>query len=145
MLQKKGVIALKRLTSILILSLFFLISGCGIFGSDDDGNPLAGEVSFTIEGEPGTTAFMAHSYSEGLEFFGETLGTIEIPSSGVYSQDLESGDFDAYQVSATVADPDVTITLRLKSNGDVLDETSEREEEGFFIAQYGEFPDFDFE
>jgi hypothetical protein len=130
------------LSVIVIASFLFTAAGCGIFGSDDD-DPLSGDISYEMEGEPGTTAFMAHSYAEGLEFHGSTLGSREIPSTGVFSEDLESGSFDAYQVSATPSDPDTEITLRLLSNGNVLDETSELTEEGFLIVEYGEFPDFE--
>lgn len=135
----------KSLSAIVIISFLIATSGCGIFGSDDDDGTISGDISYEMEGEPGTSAFMAHSFAEGMTWEGSTLGSREIPSTGVYSEELESGTFDAYQVSATVADPDAQITLRLYSNGDLMDETSERNEDGFFIVEYGEFPDFEWE
>ena len=133
-----------RIFPVLLISCSLIVAGCGIFGSDD-GNPLAGDLSYSIEGTPGTSVFLATSHSEGMNFEGQTIGSREIPSSGVFSEELDGGDFDAYQISGSIGDPDDTITLRLLSNGDVLDETSERDENELFVVKYGEFPDFGFE
>lgn len=127
-----------------LLTVGLLFAGCGIFDSDDS-NPLESDLSFEMEGEPGTTAFLAVSHSQGMEFSGQTIGSREIPESGVFSEALEGGDFDAYQVSATPSNPDAEFTLRLISDGDVLDVADEPEEEGFYVVQYGEFPDFGLE
>ncbi len=128
-----------------IIALLFaslVLAGCS---SDDDGNPLAGDLAFQIEGEPGVTAFMAISYSTGLEFHGETIDFREIPEDGFYMEELDGGDFDAYQVSANPGDADVDFTLRLLSDGDVLDEASQPDEGSIYTVQYGEFPDFGLE
>ena len=126
---------------IALLFTSLIIIGC----SDDNGNPLAGDLAFQIEGEPGVTAFMAISYSTGLEFHGETIDFREIPEDGFYMEELEGGDYDAYQVSANPGDADVDFTLRLVSDGDVLDEATEPDEGSIYTVQYGEFPDFGLE
>lgn len=122
-----------------LLLLVFLFTAC----SDDTSDPLAGDLSFQIEGEPGVSAFMAISHSRGLTFDGKTIGSREIPEDGFYSEDLENGEYDAYQISASIADSDANFTLRLVSNGDIIDEATEPEEEGYFLVKVGEFPDFD--
>ncbi len=125
-----------------LVGLAFLVSGCGIFGGDDDVDPLHGDLAFEIEGEPGTSAFIAISWSTGpMEFSGETLGSYTIPENGRLVEDLENGQYEAYQVSASVSH-EAPLTLRLISDGDILDETSEIEEEGYYLVKYGEFPDF---
>lgn len=126
-------------TTLPLLLLVFLFTAC----SDDSSDPLAGDLSFQIEGEPGVSAFMAISHSRGLTFDGKTIGSREIPEDGFYSEDLENGEYDAYQISASIADSDANFTLRLVSNGDIIDEATEPEEEGYFLVKVGEFPDFD--
>lgn len=122
-----------------IFLVAIVLTGC----SDDNGNPLAGDLSFQIEGTPGVSAFMAISHSQGLNFEGQTIGSREIPEEGFYSEDLEGGDFDAYQISASIADSDADFTLRLISDGDILDEASEENEDGLYLVKVGEFPDLE--
>lgn len=128
---------LKLIASFLFVAI--LVTAC----SDDTSDPLAGDLSFQIEGEPGVSAFIAISYSQGLSFEGETIGSREIPEEGFYSEELENGDYDAYQISASIADPDRNFTLRLISDGEILDETSSPNEDGLYIVQEGDFPDFE--
>lgn len=135
--NKQPLQILKIAVSILLIALLF--TAC----SDDDTDPLAGDLSFQIEGEPGVSAFMAVSHSQGLNFEGETIGSRTIPEDGFLSEDLENGDFDAYQISASIAEDDVDFTLRLISDGDILDEASEPNEDGLYLVKVGEFPDFE--
>ena len=137
---QRGIFSIRFISVItILLTAGFILSAC----SDDTSDPLAGDLSFQLEGEPGVSAFMAVSNSQGMTFDGQTIGSREIPEDGFYSEDLENGDYDAFQISASIADTDVDFTLRLISDGDILDETSSPNEDGIYIVQEGEFPDFE--
>lgn len=126
--------------SILVISLIF--SGCGIFGSDDDVS-LNGDLSYEVEGTEGSSVFLSKNSYIGTSAQFETLGGVQIPSSGIASGDLEDGDYDGYQLSASgFSDETPSITLRLLSDGETLGETSTPDENGIYTVEVGEIPDF---
>ena len=96
-----------------------------------------------VEGSEGETVFLSYNAytSDGGTF--ETLGQVTIPSLGSVEGDLNDGDFSGYQLSASpIGGEDPNITLTLLSDGEVLGETSEANNEGIFTVEVGEIPDF---
>lgn len=130
--------------STLVLTL--LLAGCGIFGSDDDVS-LDGDLSYEVHGSEGQSVFLSSNSYSGTTASYETVGSVTIPESGVASGDLEDGDYDGYQLAASgISGEEPSITLRLLSDGEVLGETSSPTEDGIYMVEVGDIPDFgDFE
>lgn len=121
--------------------LTLLVSGCGIFGSDEAS--LDGDLSYEVEGSEGDTVFLSKNSYIGTSAAFETLTTVQIPASGVVSGDLEDGNYDGYQLQASpYGDNNLSITLRLLSDGDVLGEEDTPNEHGIYVVEVGDIPDF---
>ncbi len=131
----------KYLSVISTVILTLLLSGCGIFGSDDAS--LDGDLSYEVEGSEGDTVFLSKNSYIGTSGEFETLANVQIPESGIASGDLEDGNYDGYQLHASpVGGENPTITLRLLSDGDVLGEEDTPTEDGIYIVEVGDIPDF---
>lgn len=129
----------RSILSVVIISL--TLSGCGIFGSDDVS--LNGDLSYEVEGTEGSSVFLSKNSYIGTNAQFETLGGIQIPSTGIASGDLEDGDYDGYQLSASgFSGESSSITLRLLSDGEILGETNTPDENGIYMVEVGEIPDY---
>jgi len=116
--------------------LLFVISGCG----DDSSNSasLDGDLSFEVTGDAGTSFVMSRTQVTGDGANFSTIGTVVSPDEG----DLEDGDFDGYVLQASpIGGGEPDITLMLRSDGDVVKETSSITDNGVFRIEVGDVPD----
>lgn len=127
---------------ILIVVLGVSLSACGLFGSDDDsGASLGGDLSWRVEGQEGLTVQISRGYYDGSSFNFSTVESADL-SGGSASGDLEDGDYTGYQLQASPygGSSSASLTLQLLSDGDVLEETSEPNENGIWMVEVGEMP-----
>lgn len=140
--------------------LMISMSACDLFGSDDDdeesGASLDGDLTFRAESSSTLSINYNVSYfydggtcqSGGASGIGESL-PVEAELNGPSSTDCADnpGDFDGVQVTAIMnnANPDfLSMTLQLRSDGDVIDEATDSENFGgaeTWIVEAGEVPD----
>ena len=150
-----------RLLHIVSLSLLvatgLLAVGCDSGGDNDDsGASLDGDLTFRAESSSSISINYAVMYfydggtcqSSGANEFGEDVpveAALDGPSST--NCDGEPSDFDGVQITATMnnANPDfLSMTLQLRSDGDVIDEATDSENFGgteTWIVEAGEVPD----
>ncbi|WP_390297713.1 hypothetical protein [Gracilimonas halophila] len=102
-------------------------------------------MRYLVEGNEGESVFLSfNAYTENEINF-ETIGTVTINSSGSAEGDLEDGNYSGYQLQASSFGGDnPSITLKLLSDGDVLGEIDEPNNDGIYIVEVGEIPEFDF-
>ena len=128
----------KNIIAILTI-IVFALAGCG---DDDSSASLDGDLSFRITGESDIPFFVSGAgFSEnGASQSGNTVFP-PFPKDS----DLDNGDFEGYRLTASPqgtgsSDPD--ITLILLSDGDVIEETSNPDDNGTYGIEVGDVPDF---
>lgn len=138
---KKNVIN-RIISGVLVLSFMLIFSSCK---KDSGGPSLDGDLRFLVEGDEGASVFLSYnSYMENEIMF-ETIGGVTINSSGTAEGDLEDGNYSGYQLQASAFGGDTpSITLKLLSDGEVLGQTDEPNNNGIYIVEVGDIPEFDF-
>ncbi len=127
-----------RSLSILILTFVSLsILACGT--DSDPGASLDGDLSYEVQGAEGEEVMISKTTYDGDEVRFETVTSVTVPAEG----DLENGNYEGYQLQASpFGEETPDITLRLLSDGEVLGETSSPTENGVFLVEVGEMPEF---
>lgn len=143
---------LLRIVSLsLLVAAGLLAVGCDSGG--DGGSPLNGQLSIEIDGGDAAVSVSEsyfYSTSDGVcqttrSDFGmdlpieQDLGPDETSCDGV-----SPGDFNGVRVSVSLVSGSTDLTLRLLSDGDVVEETTEREDFGggeAWVVEAGEIPD----
>ena len=125
--------------SCLVIALTFGFTAC----ESDEDDPLAGDLSFEVEGPEGMTIQPSVETWDGSDFSGSSESAT-IPSSGLYTEDIDDGDYEGVRVNVspvTQEEPEFFV-VRLISNEEVIEETDSRNEEGFYEVRVGDLPDF---
>lgn len=132
----------RSISGLLFLCFILMFSSCK---KDSGGPSLDGDLRYLVEGNEGASVFLSfNSYTENEINF-ETIGGVTINSSGSAEGDLEDGNFSGYQLQASSFGGDTpSITLKLLSDGEVLGETDQPNNDGIYIVEVGEIPEFDF-
>lgn len=144
-----------RLQRILSLALFLLLSSA-LLSCDSGGNggsALDGQLSIEVEGV-GAVVSVSESYfyatSDGLcQTSSSDIGT-EVPierdlgPDGTSCDGVSPDDFNGIRVSVSLLSGSTDLTLRLLSDGEVVEEASDPESFGgaeAWIVEAGEIPD----
>jgi len=130
-----------RLLSALLISVALI--GCDS-GGGNSGASLNGDLSWRVEGEDGLTVTISRTQIEGSSSFSFSTVTTATISDGSASGDLEDGDFDGYQLQASPngGDRSADLTLQLRSDGEVLKESSEPQSDiAVWLVEAGDVPD----
>jgi len=138
--------------------LMISMSACDLFGSDDDDSGASLDGDLTFRAESNSTLSINYNVfyfydggtcqSSGASGIGEAL-PVEAELNGPSGTDCADnpGDFDGVQVTAIMnnANPDfLSMTLQLRSDGEVIDEAADPENFGgaqTWIVEAGEVPD----
>ncbi len=118
-----------------------LFTACSSSSSSDN---LDGQLSVELLGPADVGFSISISTWDGDEFEGEAFTDV-IPESGVFSAEIDPGDYEGVEVAASIfgeENPDAV--LRLLSDGDLVAETDTPTDDDFFLLVVGDFPDFDF-
>ena len=143
-MSHNGYKTLKSITHFLgfLLVSVIILSAC----SSDSGNEasLDGDLRYQVEGPEVASILISYNAYTQSEAEFEMLYTITLNSSGEAEGDLPDGDYTGFQLQASAFGDQVPdITLTLLSDGDVLGSTSQYQD-GVFIVEVGEIPDFNF-
>lgn len=123
-----------------VFAIAVLVLGCDRNG--DDGPSLQGDLSYRVEGEEGLTVQITKESWDGETYNAATVESVEL-SGGSASGNLENGDYEGYRLQASSSGgASSSLTLQLLSDGEVLGETSEPNENGIWIVKEGEMPDY---
>ena len=127
----------KNIIAILTI-IVFALAGCGDDSSNAD--KLDGDLSFEVTGESGIDLVISVTEATDNSASFSTVDNVTTPAEG----DLDDGDFKGYVLQASPVglgdEPD--ITLKLLSDGDVVEETSSATDDGVFLIEIGDVPDF---
>ncbi len=128
----------KLLTVTLIFSLAALFTACDTSSSGDSDN-LDGELTVEMQGPPGTSFMFSYQTWDGEEFEVGASGR-QIPESGVFTTDLDSGSYVGVEVRAEfMGDESPDAVLRLLNDEDIVGESDTPEEDGSLIVRVGDF------
>lgn len=130
---------LRTVTHFLVgIALVFSLSACGLFGGDD-GASLDGDLSWRVSGPEGISVQLTNSSWDGESWSGSSR-TVSL-SGGTATGDLEDGDYEGYQLQASgFGETPESLTLQLRNDGDVVEETSEPNENDIWMIEVGEMP-----
>jgi hypothetical protein len=119
-------------------------AACGTDSDDGSSASLNGDLSFEVESSSAVDVLISRNYFDGSSIDFQLVESEPFPEGGgTISGDLEDGDYEAYQLAASLqGGVSADLTLRLISDGEVLGETSEANSDGIYVVQVGEFPDF---
>lgn len=123
-------------------------------GNGGNGGPLSGNLTYEVDGPDGATIGVSEQYfwvqNGNPDCFASRSTNKSVPVDeelgvdNVSNCDRATDDFDGLRVSVT-PNSDVDLTVRILSDGDVLEETSETtEQNGFesYRVSVGETFDF---
>lgn len=134
--------------------LTLVLVGCGLFGSDD--NPLDGNLTYEVEGPSEGQVFVSQTYfytNEGCE--ASRSSTENLPLEGTLDPeqtsedgestctDVELSNFDGVRVSVTFPPSpgeSSSITVKLYSDGDLIDDATTPTEGRTWIVEAGNVP-----
>jgi hypothetical protein len=131
---------LSTLAGALLLTL--TLTACDSNGDNGNGGGggLGGDLSWRAQGQSGLTISLSRVQYTDTGLSSSTLGTFTL-SGGEASGDLEDGSFAGYELRATPASGDRTasLTLQLRSDGEVIGETSDPEpNQPTWVVEVGE-------
>ncbi len=146
-------IRLLRIVSLaLLVAAGLLAVGCDSGGSNGGGDPLDGDLSYEVEGSAQVSITESFFYSTGDGPCQSTQSNIssslpievDLEPEDVGCDGVEPSEFDGVQVTVSQLTGPMDVTLRLVSDGEVVEEATEPESFGggeAWIVEAGEIPD----
>ena len=136
------------------LAIFpLLLLGCDSGGSNGgSGNPLDGDLSYEVEGSAQVSITESYFYSTGdgpCQSSQSNVSSslpieVDLEPEEVGCEGVNPSDFDGVRVTVSHLTGSMDITLRLLSDGDLVEEATEAESFGggeAWIVKAGEIPD----
>lgn len=127
-----------RTTLCLLPALLLAVTllGCDS-GGDNGGDPLSGNLTYEVEGPEGTSVGVSEEYfwtgdnrcfanrsTNASVPLDDDLGVSEVSTC----ENIDVDNFDGVRVTVTPTSGDAGLTLKVLSDGDVVEETSETTE-----------------
>ena len=134
-----------------LLVVGLLAVGCDS-GGNNGGNPLDGDLSYEVEGSAQVSITEGFFYSTGDGPCQSTQSNIssslpievDLEPEGDGCEGVDPSDFEGVRVTVSQLTGPMDVTLRLLSDGDVVEEATEPESFGggeAWIVEVGEIPD----